>query len=96
MRKDNIVNMGPRFNSGLLATPEMVLLDSLADVGKRGALKEGKQLLIIALDRGKKGDDYSISFNQAGMRMSDCIALLEISKTLFLTEMGYIPGSYNE
>ncbi len=96
MRKDNIVNLGRRFNSGLLATPEMILLDSLNDVGKKGALKDGKQILIIALDRGKSGDDYSLSFNQAGMRMSDCIALCDIAKTLFLTEMGYIPGSYNE
>jgi len=88
--------MGRRFNSGKLANPKMVLEDALADVGKKGALAEGREVLVIALDRGKKGDDYSLGFYQAGMTMSECIALCEIAKTLFLTEMNYIPGSYNE
>jgi len=96
MRKGNIVNMASHFNSGKLANPEMVLQDALADIGKRGALKEGKNILILTLDQGKKGDGYSIGFYQAGMNMSECIALCDIAKTLFLTEMGYLPGSYNE
>ncbi len=91
MRKDNVVNLARRFNSAKLASPEMALQDALADVGKKGALKEGKQVLIISLDQGKDGYDYSLGFNQAGMTMSECIALCEISKTLFLTEMGYLP-----
>lgn len=96
MKKDNLITMASISSNAMLSTPEMVLKDALDSIGKTGSFKEGKQLLILALDRGEKGDDYNISFIQAGMNMSECIALCDISKTLFLTEMNYIPGSYNE
>ncbi|OEU65363.1 MAG: hypothetical protein BA863_01810 [Desulfovibrio sp. S3730MH75] len=52
------------------------------------AFKDGKKLLVLALDEGD-GSEYSISFIQSGMRMSQCLALCEAAKTLFLDEMGY-------
>ena len=93
---DKLISMADRLNNAKFATPENALREALLDIGVRGAFKEGKQLLVLALDRGSKDDKYSISFVQAGMSMSDCIGLCEIAKTLFLTEMEYIPGFYND
>ena len=79
--------MSKASNDGTLQSPEQALNDALSDVGKRGAFREGKKILIIALD---DSNQYSISFVQAGMKMSECLALCEVAKTLFLEEMGYV------
>ena len=34
--------------------------------------------------------NYEVSFVQAGMKMSECLTLCEISKSLFLEQMNYI------
>ncbi len=43
--------------------------------------------LIIKLD--DKNDAYTVGFSQAGMSMSQCLALVEVVKTVLLEEMGY-------
>ena len=80
--------LGQKAKNGKMLTPEMTLKECLNDIGKRGAFKNGKKLLVLALDdtEGK----FSVSFSQAGMKMSECIALCEVGKTIFLTEMEYI------
>ena len=91
MSDNKLVSLADRLNDSTLATPETALHEALQDIGTRGSFKSGKQLLILALDRGDDNDMYSISFRQAGMDMSECITLCEIAKTIFLTEMNYIP-----
>ena len=46
------------------------------------------KMLIIRLDN-PTSDVYDVEFAQAGLRTSECIALLEVIKTVFLEEMGY-------
>lgn len=87
---DKVISMATAANNGKLRTPEQALQSALDDIGKRGAFKDGKKLLIMALDTGEDDDEYSISFVQAGMKMSECLTLCEVGKTLFLDEMGYI------
>lgn len=88
MSNDNIINMANATGDGTLQSPKHALEDALKSIGEHGAFKSGKKLLILALDEGD-GDEYSISFIQAGMRMSQCVALCEAAKTVFLDEMGY-------
>lgn len=35
-------------------------------------------------------ENYSISFIQGGMKMSECVGLCETAKAIFLREMNYI------
>jgi hypothetical protein len=83
-----VVSMAARANDATLQTPEQVLKEALTCIGKKGALKSGKKLLILALD--DTTENYDVSFMQAGMRMSECLTLTEVGKALFLTEMGYL------
>ena len=85
---DKVISMSERMNDGTLQTPRQALEDALEDIGKNGAFKEGRKLLILSLDDTQ--DNYSVTFIQAGMRMSECMALCEVSKTIFLKEMEYI------
>ena len=43
--------------------------------------------LFVKLD--SNNGDYTVGFSQAGMSMSECLALIEVVKTMFLREMGY-------
>lgn len=89
MNEDNIINMAVATGDAFKQSPEGALRDALNDIGKNGAFKEGKQLLILCLDEGEEREEYKVSFIQAGMTMSDCIALCEVSKSIFLDTMGY-------
>lgn len=87
MSDENIVNMAFHSGSAKMLSPEGALREALKDIGENGAFKDGKKLLILALD--ESNDEYSISFIQAGMSMSECISLCEISKSVFKNQMGY-------
>ena len=88
MSDDNVISMANAACDGTMQSPKQALEDAIKDIGSRGAFKDGKKLLIIALD--DNDDNYSISFVQAGMSMSECNNLCDIAKTIFKTEMGYI------
>lgn len=90
MMSDKIISLAQKTGDASFQTPEMALKDALDDIGKRGAFKEGKKLLILCVDQGEKEDKYEVSFIQAGMKMSECLALCEVGKTLFLEQMEYI------
>jgi hypothetical protein len=84
---NDIINLANKTNDGTKQSPEQALSTALDDLGKYGAFEKGKKLLILALD---DTDGYSVSFIQAGMKMSECLTLCEVAKTLFLSEMEYI------
>ncbi len=85
---NNVKNLADVSESAMMMTPEMTLKEALNDVGKSGALANAKKILIIGLD--DTNGQYDTTWYQSGMRMSDCLALLEVAKTKFLSDMGYI------
>jgi len=85
---DDVISLANRQNDATLQSPEQALREALKDIGQYGAFKEGKKLLILALDDNH--DDYNVSFIQAGMKMSECLTLCETAKIIFLEQMGYI------
>ena len=85
---EKIVNLGDVTGNGFMRNPEQALKDALDCVGKEGAFENGKKVLILALD--DSDGSYEVNFMQAGMKMSECIALCEVAKTVFLEEMNYI------
>ncbi len=88
---DNIISMSKKTGDAGMSSPREVLEDALIEVEKKesGAFKDCQKLLVLALD---DNDQYVVSFIQAGMKMSQCVALCEVAKTIFLTEMNYIPA----
>lgn len=44
---------------------------------------------VLVLQLYDKDDQYDIKFANVGMKMSECISLCELSKTLFKNDMGY-------
>lgn len=87
MSEDNVVSIAKNNNDGTMVSPKMVLEDALSRVGNWGALESGKKCIVIALD--DNDNNYSVSFLQAGLKMSECVALAEVAKSIFLSEMGY-------
>ena len=84
---EKITRISNKGNSSMMSSPEQALQDALDYIGKKGAFKEGKKLLVLCLD--ESNGEYIISYVQAGMKMSECATLCEIAKSSFLKEMGY-------
>lgn len=87
MGNDNVESMAKRVNNGMMQSPKAALEDALNSIGKKGSFKKGKKLVVLCLD--DSDGQYKVSFIQAGMRMSECVALCDVSKSMFLDEMGY-------
>jgi hypothetical protein len=87
---DKVTKLADKSNNGFMSTPEDVLNDAIKEYqdAKRGAFEKGKKVLVLALD--DTDGNFSVNFIQAGMTMSQCIALCEVAKAIFLTEMEYI------
>ena len=83
----DIISFSQATGNGEIATPEEALNDALKSLGKKGAFKHGKKLLILCVDDAD--NQYKVSFIQAGMRMSGCVTLCDIAKNIFKDEMGY-------
>lgn len=81
----DITHIGDFKEDGTLYTPEQILQSAIDDIGKDGALKKGKKLIIACLDDTE--DNYRVSWYQCGMKMSECLTLCEITKSKFLDEM---------
>ena len=81
-----IINLSGKLNDGTLQSPEMCLRDCIDnDIGKARAFKNAKKLIIIALDDTE--GEYNTSWNQAGMKSSEIISLLETVKYGFCSEL---------
>ncbi len=86
-KNPNVISLSDRTNNGGYSSPESVLRDTLNEIGKRGAFKNGKKLLILALD--DTDENFEVSFIQAGMKMSECMAVCEVAKSIFKKNMNY-------
>lgn len=83
-----VTTLGAKAGDAKMYTPEQTLTEVLNErIGKDGAFKNAKKLLVLALD--DTDGDYAISWQQAGMRMSECALLCEISKDMFKHKMGF-------
>lgn len=69
-------------NNALLMSPTDALHEALSDISK-GVFKPSK-LIVIMLD--DSDDMYSTRFVQAGMKMSEVVALLEVQKHNIITD----------
>lgn len=85
---ENVISLSKHSNNGAMRSPEECLRDCIEDLGRRGAFEKGKKLLVLALDDTE--GQFSVSFAQAGMKMSECVALSEVAKAIFLREMNYV------
>lgn len=83
----NIIDLSAKTDDATFRSPKQCLEECLADLGKHGAFEHGTKLLVLVLD--DSDGQYNTNFAQAGMKMSECVALCEVSKTVFLAEMGY-------
>ena len=84
----NIESIGRASGDGTMMRPEDTLKDALDSIGKEGSLKNGNKVLVLALD--DTHENFNITFFQAGMTMSQCLAVCETAKSIFLREMGYL------
>ena len=74
-----MINLATELQDGTKQSPETCLRDCLEnDIGKERAFKSAKKLIIIALDDTE--GQYDTSWNQAGMKVSEIISLLETVK----------------
>lgn len=86
---NNITNLGMYAQDARMISPEGCLRNCIAeDIGKRGAFKKGKKLIIICLDDLDEG--YTISWSQAGMKVSEIISLLDVAKHEFIRQMDLV------
>lgn len=81
--KDNVTNLFDVDPTSKRWTVEEMLLDALEDV-RSGERKANKAIVLFLDDEGGK---YLHGYNQAGLRMSECVLLCEMGKTMFKEEM---------
>lgn len=82
-----VIHIGEIKNDGTLFTPEQTLQSAIDHIGKKGALKNGKKIVILCLD--DTNENYTVSWYQCGMTMSQCMPLCEVGKMKFLKEMDH-------
>lgn len=79
-----VILMANKKDNANLWTPEQALEDALSEI------KSGKhnptRVLIITLD--DSDNKFEPHFYQSGMKATECLALLEVGKIMFLKEMG--------
>ena len=83
----DIISLSEKAKSGAHRTPEDMLSEALEEV-RCGEFKENKKMIILTVDESNQS--YNVTWMQAGMVMSQCVALCEVAKIKFLTEMEYI------
>lgn len=77
----NIISLAEKTSSGTMWSIKDMLVDLVEDEAR--LLKYNKAVILLLND----DDQYTTGFNQAGMRMSDCVMLCEMSKDMFKNEM---------
>ncbi len=82
---NNITYLADIHNNGTLDTP-LHVLESVKERIESGQESPTK-LVVISLD--DSSGLYDIKWQQAGMKMSEMLALLEIAKSVVINEMGY-------
>ena len=93
--KSNVLSIVPQLEQKKVVdfgySPKQALEEALADLGnteseESSAFTSPTKMLILALD--DSDENYTIGYIQAGMKMTECIALVEVAKQRFLQNMG--------
>ena len=79
---DKVVSLAKNGWDGTLWSVEQMLRDLVDDKERLG--EYNKAVVLLLNDDG----EYSVGFSQAGMKMSECVALCEMGKDRFKEEMG--------
>ena len=87
MSDKKVIRLADAANSGTHRSPENMLEEALKEV-REGQWAARKRMLVITVD--EEDDSYVVNWMQAGMKMSQCVALCEVAKVKFLTEMNYV------
>lgn len=81
-----LLKLSEKSNNAAHSTVRDKLFEALGDLERgEGTISKANKVLIISLDN--TNDMYNYSFYQAGMSMSECIALVEVIKDEFLDIM---------
>ena len=74
---NNVIGLSEATGNAVFQSPEQVLRDAIKETGSDGSFMGGEKLLILGVD---DNGQYSVSFMQAGMKMSECLTLCEVGK----------------
>ena len=85
MSDQKVSNLSHYLRDGSRWTVDQMLADTLSDV--REHRKAPTKALVLFLD--DSDDKYDVGFVQAGLSMSQAIALIDVAKSVILKEMGY-------
>lgn len=85
---NQITKLAEKANDSFMASPEDVLKDALEQFKPGGKFENNKKVLVLTIN--EDDGNYSVSFIQSQMKMSECVALSEVAKTIFLSQMNYI------
>jgi len=83
---DNIISLADQTDRGDLRSPESMFLEVAADHADDG-INDNKKAMAISLDTAN--GEYNISWYQAGMKCSEMLTMLEVTKAIILRDMGY-------
>jgi len=86
MNDENVISMANKKRDSSLWTPKQALEDALNDLENDEGYKDVNKILIVFLT--KSDESYKTSWTQAGMSMSECVALCEVAKASFLNNIG--------
>lgn len=92
-KKSNILSIVPKLEEKKGFTVKEALEEALKDVENHdvegNAFNRATKILIVALD--DSDNIYNTGFIQSGLRMSECISLVEVLKVRFMQHMGKLP-----
>ena len=84
----DVLRLADEANTGTSVSDVVDRLRELADALESGPELEPVKALILMLDDRDQG--YAHGFRNVGMSMSECLALLEVSKVQVLEQMGLL------
>lgn len=85
-----VINMSKKADNAMMWSPKQLLEDTISDIENEDIeiWSKCKKIVVIALYDEEEGS-YDLSFKQAGMKVSEIISLLDISKSEFKKLMGF-------
>jgi len=80
-----VTKLGDFANDGRMLSPMDALKSAITDIENKDITPN--KILILSLDHSD--DEYNVNFHQAGMTMSECLALCDVAKSIMIKEMNY-------
>jgi len=84
---ENVTNLSDKTKNSKHWSAVQALEQAMHDHMTDGPMEDAKKVLILSLT--EIDGQYKVNFTQAGMKMSECVALTEVSKSMILEHMGY-------